>query len=323
MIYVTENISKNNFPKLYKNRNYNLIMVERLNFDDEISSNKWKSFFLMIGVVIILIVLGYVITMAVDPSYFFIIMIFAIIFSLSYTLISYYNADKIALASVKAQPASREKHRMLFNAVENMSIASGLPMPRIFIMESEQINAFASGRDPQHAVICVTTGALEKLNKQQLEGIIAHEMSHIANFDIRFMTLTTVLIGMISIIAEVFLRSLWFSSGDRDRKNGILILIGIIFAILAPIAANLVALAISRKREFAADASGVKFTRYPPGLRSALETIRDEHISDRDKHHYPKASASLFISDPFKKKISGLFATHPDISERIAKLNRM
>lgn len=299
-------------------------MAERLNFDDEISRNKVKSFFLMFGIVIIIIVLGYLITFALDPGFFFIIMIFAIIFSLAYTLISYYNADKIALMSVRAQPASKEKHRLLFNAVENMSLASGMPMPRIYVMESEQINAFASGRDPQHAVICVTAGALEKLNKQQLEGVIAHEMSHIANFDIRFMTLTTVMIGIISIIAEIFLRSLWFGGGDnRDRKNGILILIGIIFAILAPIAANLVALAISRKREFAADASGVKFTRYPPGLRSALEAIRDEHVSDKDKHHYPKATAPLFISDPFKKKLSSLFQTHPDINERIARLNRM
>lgn len=299
-------------------------MAERLNFDDEISANKWKSFFLMIGIVIIIIILGYLITFALDPGFFFIIMIFSIIFSLTYTLISYYNADKIALMSVHAEIATSEKHRMLLHSVESMSIASGMPMPRAYVMESEQINAFASGRDPQHAVICVTTGALDKLNKHQLEGVIAHEMSHIANYDIRFMTLTTVMIGIISIIAEIFLRSLWFGGGNNnDRKNGIFILIGIIFAILAPIAANLVALSISRKREFAADASGVKFTRSPTGLKSALEAIRDEHISDKDKHHYPKAAAPLFISDPFKKKISGLFQTHPDINERIARLNRM
>ncbi|MDD5700373.1 MAG: M48 family metallopeptidase, partial [Candidatus Nanoarchaeia archaeon] len=195
---------------------------------------------------------------------------------------------------------------------------------KIYVMESEQINAFASGRDPEHSVICVTTGALEKLNKQQLEGVIAHEMSHVANYDIRFMTLTTVLIGMIAIVSEIFLRSLWFSGGeDRDRKNGILIIIGIAFAILAPIAANLVALAISRKREFAADASGVKFTRYPPGLRSALEKIKEESVSEQDRRKYPKAVAPLFISDPFKKKVAGLFQTHPDINERIARLNRM
>ena len=299
-------------------------MPERISFEDEISRNKLKSFFLMMIVVIVIIALGYIISFAVDPSYFFIILIFSIIFSISYTLISYYNSDRIALASVNARPASREIHRLLFDAVEDMSLASGLPMPKVYVMESEQINAFASGRDPQHAVICVTTGALKKLNKQQLEGVIAHEMSHIANLDIRFMTLTAVLIGMISIIAQIFLRSLWFSgNNNRESKNGIFILIGIIFAILAPIFAQLVALAISRKREFAADASGVKFTRYPPGLRSALEKIRDENVSSDDKRRFPKATAPLFISDPFKKKITGLFSTHPPITERIRRLNLM
>ena len=299
-------------------------MVERLNFDDEISRNKWKSFFLMMGVIVIIILLGFIISQVVDPGLFFFIMILSIIFSLAYTLISYYNADKIALASVNAKPASKTEHRALYNAVENMSIASGLPMPKVYVMESDQINAFASGRDPQHSVICVTTGALDKLNKQELEGVIAHEMSHVANYDIRFMTLTTVLIGMIAIISEIFLRSLWFRGrDDRDKGNGIFLIIGIVFAILAPILANLVALAISRKREFAADASGVKFTRYPPGLRSALETIRDEHIPREDVKRYPKAVAPLFISDPFKKKLQTLFSTHPDINDRIARLNKM
>lgn len=248
---------------------------------------------------------------------------------MSYILISYYNSHKIAIASVKASPASRSEHSKFFHAAENMALASGLPMSKLYIMESPQINAFASGRDPKHSVICITTGCLEKLNKQELEGVIAHEMSHIANYDIRFMTLTAVLVGMISIIAQIFLRSLWFSSmsgnsRDRDgRIQALLIVLGIVFAILAPLVANLVALAISRKREFAADASGVKFTRYPPGLVSALKKIKSEHISKKDKHHYPKAMSSLFISDPFKKKISGLFATHPDIDKRITMLERM
>jgi heat shock protein HtpX len=303
-------------------------MSERVSFSDEIQRNKLKSTFLIAIIIIFFLILGYVISLILDPGYFFIIMIISIIFSLSYTLISYYNSHKIALASVKAKPASRTEHRDFFNAAENMSIASGLPMPKLYVMESNQINAFASGRDPKNAVICVTSGCLEKLNKQELEGVIGHEMSHIANYDIRFMTLTTVLIGMISIIAQIFLRSLWFSSmsGGRDRDNRaqiFLIILGIAFAILAPLVANLVALAISRKREFAADASGVKFTRYPPGLVSALKKISKDHISDKDKHHYPKATASLFISDPFKKKISGLFQTHPPIEKRIAMLERM
>lgn len=297
-------------------------MVERLSFQDEISRNKFKSFLLMMIVFLIIIALGYIISYAVAPGYFFTIMIVATIFSLSYILVSFYNADKIALASVNAKPASPTEHRMLFNSVESMSIASGLPMPKVYVMESEQINAFASGRDPKHAVICVTTGALKELNKQQLEGVIAHEMSHIANFDIRFMTLTAVMVGMISIIAQIYLRSLWFSSRD-DRKSAIFIILGIAAAILAPLVAQLVSLAISRKREFTADATAVKFTRYPLGLKSALEKIKNEQVSANDKKHYPKAAASLFISDPFKKKISGLFSTHPDINERIKRLSRM
>lgn len=301
-------------------------MKERLSFHDEIQRNKLKSFVLIVFIFIFFIILGYLISLALDPGYFFIIMIFAIIFSVSYVLISYYNSDRIALASVNARPASRERHKMLFNAVENMALASGLPMPKVYVMQSEQINAFASGRDPQHAVMCVTTGALEKLDKQELEGVIGHEMSHIANFDIRFMTLTAVLVGMVSIIAQIFLRSLWYSSGDDERRGkgaAILMLLAIFAAILAPIASQLVSLAISRKREFTADATAVKFTRYPVGLRDALKKIKNEHVSYEDRKRYPEAIAPLFISDPYKKKIGGLLSTHPDINERISKLERM
>jgi len=201
-----------------------------------------------------------------------------------------------------------------------------LPMPKVYVMDSPMINAFASGRNPKTAVICVTTGALEKLNKQELEGVIAHEMSHIANFDIRFMTLTAVLIGMISIISQIFLRSLWMGGGSRDREgkgNAVFLLIAIAVAILAPIAAQLVSFAISRKREYAADASGVKFTRYSPGLAAALTKIKSEHPDEKMKQQYSKATAPLFISDPFKKKVQGLFSTHPPIDNRIAKLKRM
>ncbi|MCU0642078.1 MAG: M48 family metallopeptidase [archaeon] len=299
-------------------------MAERLSFEDEITRNKIKSFFLIAVIFVFFIVLGYAISFALDPSYFFLIMVISIIFSVGYIIISYFNSDKIALASVRARPASHVEHRMLFHAVENMSIASGLPMPRVYVMDSQEINAFASGRNPRHAVICVTTGALEKLNKHELEGVIAHEMSHIANYDIRFMTLTAVMIGMISIIAQIFLRNLWLGGGNsRDNKNAIWLIIAIIVAILAPIAAQLVSLAISRKREFAADASGVKFTRYSPGLASALSKIKHEHLPEQEKQKFSKATAPLFISDPFKKKFQNLFSTHPNIDDRIAKLKRM
>lgn len=301
--------------------------MERISFRDEINRNKMKSFILMAFIIVILIALGYVISMLFDPSYFFFIMILSIIISLSYTLISYYNADKIALSSVKAKPASSIHHRQLLSAVENMALASGLPMPRVYVMDSPQINAFASGRNPKNAVICVTTGTLEKLSKQELEGVIAHEMSHIANYDIRFMTFTAIAIGMISIIAELFLRSLWFGGNNNDSRDGkaqiFLILIGVALSILAPILSNLVSLAISRRREYNADATGVKLTRYPPGLAAALKKIKNEHISTEDKHRFPKAVAPLFIGDPYKRKLSSLFSTHPPIDDRIAKLQRM
>ncbi|MFH1310887.1 MAG: M48 family metallopeptidase [Nanoarchaeota archaeon] len=302
-------------------------MSEHISFHDEIQKNKLKSILLIVVIFILFIILGYVISMILDPSYFFIIMVFATIFSLSYVLISYYNSDKIALASVKAKLASSTEHRVFYHAAESMSIASGLPMPKLYVMESEEINAFASGRNPEKAVICVTTGALKKLNKQELEGVIAHEMSHIANYDIRFMTLTAVLIGMVSIIAQMFLRGLWFTNIGKNRDGRaqiFLIIIGIIFAILAPIAAQIVSLAISRKREFGADATGVKFTRYPVGLANALKKIKSEHISEREKKsRFPKAMAPLFISDPFKRKVQNLFSTHPNIDDRIRKLESM
>jgi len=300
--------------------------MERISFDDQIQRNKIKSFLLIVIIFAFFIVLGYIVSMILDPSYFFIIMIFATIFSLVYVVAGYYKSDKIALASVKAKPASRTEHRMLYHAAEGMAISSGLPMPKLYVMESEEINAFASGRDPKHSVICFTTGALKKLDKQELEGVMAHEMSHIANYDIRFMTLTAVLIGMVSIIAQVFLRSLWFSGGrNREGKEqAILMVVGIVFAILAPIATQLISFAISRKREYAADASGVKFTRYPQGLANALKKIKNESVSSLDKEHrVSKAMAPLFISDPFKRKVRGLFSTHPPIDDRIRKLEVM
>ncbi len=299
-------------------------MAERLSFEDQITSNKLKSFILIAVIFIFFLILGYIISLVSDPASFIFIMIIAAFTSIIYILISYFNSDKIALASVGAKPATRQQLPQLFNTVENMSLASGLPMPKIYVMNSNEINAFASGRNPQTAVICVTTGALEKLNKQELEGVIAHEMSHIANLDIRFMTLTAVLVGMISIVAQIFLRSMWYSGGKKDNKgSGIIVIIALIAAILAPIAAQLVQLAISRKREYGADATGVKFTRYPLGLANALKKIKNEHITPEDKEKYPKAVAPLFISDPFKKKMQTLFSTHPDIDDRIRKLERM
>lgn len=290
--------------------------MERINFHDQISGNKWKSFFLMSIIFIVLVLFGYVISFAFEPGFFFIIMSISIIFSLFYVWFSYYNSGKIAIASVGAREAARISHKQFYDIVESLTIASGLPMPKLYIMNSPQINAFASGRNPQNAVVSVTTGALEKLDKKELEGVLAHELSHVANYDIRYMTLVTVMVGMIAIASEIFLRSLWFSGGERDNKNFIFVIIGIVLAILAPIAVHLVQLAISRKREFTADATAVKFTRYPQGLIGALKKIKNENYAEKK---VSKAVAPLFFSNPLKN----LASTHPPLEKRIEVLERM
>ncbi|MEK6760875.1 MAG: M48 family metallopeptidase [Nanoarchaeota archaeon] len=289
--------------------------MERIDFHDQISRNKIKSFFLMAIIFSVIVLFGYVISFAFDPSVFFVIMSISIIFSMSYLLFSYYNSGKIAIASVGAKKADRREYKQYYDLVEGLTIASGLPMPQLYIMNSPQINAFASGRNPENAVICVTTGILEKLDKKELEGVLAHELSHVANYDIRYMTLVAVMVGMIAIASEIFLRSLWFKS-DGENKHVALIVIGILLAILAPIVVQLVQMAISRKREFMADASGVKFTRYPQGLIGALKKIQKENYVEKK---VSKAVAPLFFSNPFKN----LASTHPPLDERIKILENM
>jgi len=288
----------------------------RLSFHDEIRKNKILSVLLIFVVFVVLVCLIYVIGLAMGLDIFFILII-AIVFSLIYVWSGYFFSDKIAIASVGGKEANQNQYRQYHDLVEGLCLASGMPKPRLYIMNSPEINAFATGRDPQHAVICVTTGALEKLNKQELEGVLSHELSHIANFDIRFMTLVAVLVGMISIIAEIFLRSLWFRDSDSDNKgNAIFLVIGIVLAILAPIVVQLVQLAISRKREYAADSSAVKFTRTPTGLIGALKKIKQNHDMK-----VSGAVSPLFIASP--KKLAVLFSTHPPLEDRIAKLERM
>ena len=289
----------------------------RIDFRDQISRNKRKSVFLMFSVFVILVLLGYVISLAFSLGYFFIIMIIAIVFSMLYLLVSYYNSHKIAIASVKATKAYKDDYKQYHNLVEGLTLASGLPKPELYIMHSKQINAFASGRDPQHAVVCVTEGALEKLDKNELEGVLAHELGHIASYDMRYMTLVAVMVGMIAIISQIFLRSLWFSGGGNDKSKGIFILIGIVLAIVAPLVVYLVQMSISRKREFAADASAVKFTRYPGGLIKALKKIKEDSTPAEKK--VSKAIAPLFISNPF----GAMGRTHPDINTRIKMLQKM
>lgn len=291
---------------------------QRLSFYEEIRNNKIYSFILISFIFVILIALGYSISFAFSPDYFFFILIISIIFSISYIVIGYYFSAEIAIASVGAKKANPHQHKLFFDLVEGLTLASGLPMPQLYIMEHSQINAFASGRDPKHAVICVTTGCLEKLNKQELEGVLSHELSHIANYDIRFMTLTAVLVGMIAIISEVFLRSLWFKgNGREDNKNkAIFLIIGIVLAILAPIIVQLVQLAISRKRELVADASAVKFIRSPTGLIGALKKIKSN-----SEMKVSGAISPLFLAKPNKR--TNLFETHPPLEVRIERLSKM
>jgi len=293
----------------------------RIDFRDQIASNKRKSAFLMIIIFAVIILFGYVISMALDPGYFFFIMIIAIVFSIFYVVFSYYNSDKISIASVRAKPASREHYKDYYRLVEGLTIASGLPMPKLYVMPSMQINAFASGRDPKHSVVCVTEGALQNLERRELEGVLAHELGHIGNYDIRYMTLVAVMVGMIAIISEIFLRSLWFSSGGKGegKGNAIFLVIGIVLAILAPIVVWLVQMSISRKHEYSADATAVKFTRYPQGLIGALKKIKEDHMPTKSEH-VSKAVAPLFFANPFKLDVRNLGSTHPPIEKRIQAL---
>ncbi len=295
-------------------------MPDRISFHEQIARNKRKSFFLIFLVILVIILLAYVIGMAYGDPFTFLIL--GTIIAIIYSLIGYYGSSKLALASVNAKIADRQKYRQYYNLVEGLTLASGLSMPKLYVMENSQINAFASGRDPKNSVICVTTGALEKLDKHELEGVLSHELSHIANYDIRFMTLTAILVGMVAIISEIFLRSLWFSGNDRNSKgNALFLLIGILLAILAPIFVHLVQLAISRKREYAADASAVKFTRTPTGLIGALKKIKKDHIDVRETKKVSKVVAPLFISNPFKNQ--DITSTHPSLDKRIEVLERM
>lgn len=299
--------------------------LSRIDFRDSIARNKRKSFFLMLIIFAVIILLGYVISMAFSQEYFFFIMSIAIIFSIIYVLVGFYNSHKIAIASVRAKKASRSEYRDYYNLVEGLTLASGLPMPELYVMPMKQINAFASGRNPQNAVVCVSQGALEKLDRRELEGVLAHELGHIGNYDMRYMTMVGVMVGMIAIISEIFLRSLWFSGGrDRDNKAQIIfIIIGIVLAILAPIVVYLVQMSISRKHEYSADATAVKFTRYPNGLIGALKKIKQDYevptLNQQREKKPSKALAPMFFANPFK----ALGSTHPPIEKRIARLERM
>jgi len=254
----------------------------------------------------------------------------ALIISGLMSFVSYYFSDRIVLTISGARPADRRLDFNFYTVAENLAIASGLPKPRLYVIEDTATNAFATGRDPDHAVICATSGILSKLNRTELEGVIAHELSHIKNYDIRLMSIVAVLVGMVALLGDIFLRTS-FRGGRSDRRGNqaaaLFLILGIIFAILSPIIAQLIQLAVSRRREFFADASAVSITRQPDGLISALEKISADHEPLEAAN---KATAHLYIVNPFKEKGHGavdwfasLFNTHPPIEERIKTLKSM
>ena len=251
----------------------------------------------------------------------------AVVISFFMTLVSYFKGDKIALKSTGAKEIQKKDHPYVYRMIENLCITAGTPVPKVHIIDSPALNAFATGRDPKHASIALTTGIINTLENEELEGVIAHELSHIKNYDIRVMTIVVVLVGTIALISDMFFRMRFFgvgnrrSSNDSGKSGGIIMIIGIVLLILSPIIAELIKLAVSRKREYLADASGALLTRYPEGLASALEKIS---TSSETLPHASAATAHLFISSPFKKKsISGLFSTHPPIEERVKQLRSM
>jgi len=288
-----------------------------------IDSNKRKTAFLLGIFLLIVIVLGWLISYIYDSP---IILWLAVVIAFGQALFGYYSGDKIALTVSGARLIEKKDNPTIYNIVENLSITSGLPMPKVFIIDDPMPNAFATGRDPGHASIAVTSGLLNELQKPEIEGVIAHELSHIGNYDIRLMTIVVVLVGAISLISDLFLRFRFFNFSGRDRDSGggqmqlILLVVAILAAILAPIAATLIQLAISRKREFLADSTGALLTRYPEGLASALSKISKYH---RPLKRATGATAHLYIENPLGKKqsyLSKLFSTHPPVEERIAAL---
>ena len=292
----------------------------------QISSNVWKSVLLVIVFMAVLIGLGYLFSEVTGFPY---ILPVAVVIAVAGSIGSYYYSDRIVLGMSQARPANREEHALIMNSVEGLALAAGIPVPRIYVIDDTAPNAFATGRDPQHAVICVTTGLMQKLDRIELEAVIGHEMAHIKDYDIRFMALVAILAGTIVLISDWLLRSMWWGGGrdrDDDREGGsnpILMLVAIAAAILAPIIATLIQLSISRKREYLADAQGALLTRYPDGLASALAKIAAD---PEPLEAANKATAHLYIYNPLREHggfLNSLFSTHPPIEDRIRRLKAM
>ena len=300
-----------------------------LNVYEQVDSNKRKSVLVM--VLFTLFIVGVAWVFGEASGYGLSFVGWALVISGIMSWGSYYYSDKIILTLSRARPADRKRDFQFYTVTENLAMAARLPKPKLYVIDDSAPNAFATGRDPQHAVICVTTGLLKKLDRTELEGVISHELSHVGNYDIRLMAIVSILVGLVTLLADWFLRASFWGRGNRDNRDNnqlqlIMVAIGLILALLSPIIAQLIQLAISRRREFLADASGVKLTRFPDGLARALAKIS----ADKEPLEAAnKATAHLYITNPLKNThgsigmFAGLFNTHPPVKERIAALKQM
>jgi len=304
--------------------------MERRSFHEEMTRNRRSSILLASTLTVIILFLAVTLSYLFAPEVVFYVLPLTLIFMVIYSYSSYMYGDQVVLSATGAVPAEGRDYVYLNDTVEGLSIAAGMPKPKVYIIESDEINAFATGRDPEHASVTVTRGLMEALDRQELEGVIAHEISHIRNRDVTFMTLVAVLVGLAAILSHIILRTYRFGSytggsrRGRDRGRGglgiAILALGFILAIFAPLLTRIVQFAVSRRREFLADASGVELTRYPEGLASALEKIKDRNRGDMD---VSEAVSHLFIADPNRSALDSLYATHPPIDERIKRLRAM
>jgi heat shock protein HtpX len=300
---------------------------------EQISANKRKTVLLVVVFVLLLSAVGVAVDYLLRGGLIGIVIVGVIVIVSSF--VSYFNSDKVALKMAHAVPADPQQYARFHNLVEGLCIASGLPKPRLYIVDDSAPNAFSTGRNPKHAAVAVTTGLLDKMNRVELEGVLAHELSHIRNYDVLVMTLAVTMVGIIVLISDYFLRIMFWTGGraGRNDDNGnnplgiVFAILGFVLLIFAPIIAALMQMAVSRNREYLADASGVLLTRYPPGLISALEKLKDDHTST---HFASKATAHLWIEEPLDKqsnkgetKWNHLFDTHPPIDDRIHALEQM
>lgn len=296
--------------------------MKKISFYDQIAKNNRNSILLSIFVIAIVALLVYVIAYILAPGFAIFLLIFAAVIMIVDAFASFNYGDRLVLRATQAKPADPVEHVYLINTVEGLSIAAGIPPPKVYVVEDDEINAFAVGKDPKHASIAVTTGALKNLNRTELEGVVGHELTHVADYDVRFMTLVAVLVGLVAILSWMLIRSYMVGGGKGERgKMGWLIVIGFILAIIAPLVSRMVQAMVSRRRELSADAGSAKLTRYPEGLASALEKIKQ--VNEGKKMKVSESISHLFISDPNKSPLDDIFATHPPLEQRIKLLRSM